>query len=134
MGTDGVMRRQLLGHLPRQAGLQPPADVDGCQFMQLRGRILLEFRPLARQVGILGVRLRMNRDIFTSGHRHGSGHQPRDTGHQNVAVTRAGSRDTDHEAGCRHDAVVGAQHRGAQPADALGAVTFSVAVQRSHRR
>ena len=45
-----------------------------------------------------------------------------------------GSSDTDHEAGRRHQAVVGAQHRGAQPAYALGAMTFSVAAQRSHGR
>jgi len=134
MGTDGIVRHQLLGHLLRQAGLEPPTDIDGCQFPLLCGRILLEFRPFARQVGILGVRLRIDRDVFTSRHRHGPGHQPRDTGHQNVAVTRAGSRDTDHEAGRRHQAVVGAQHRGAQPAYALGAMTFRVAAQRSHGR
>ena len=47
MCTDSVMRHQLLGHLPRQPGLEAPADVDGCQFTLLRGTIFLEFRPLA---------------------------------------------------------------------------------------
>lgn len=134
MGTDGIVRHQLLGDELCEAGLEPPADVDGRQFTPLRERILFEFRPFARQVGTLGVRLGMNRHVLTGSHRHGTGHQPRNAGHQNVAGTRAGGRDAEHEAGGRHDAVVGAQHRGAQPADALGAVAFSVVTQRSHGR
>ena len=132
MGTEGVVRHQLLGHLLRQAALEPSADIDGRQLTPFRGRILFELGSLARQVGILSVRLRMDRDIFTSGHRHGPGHQPRDARHQNVAVAGTGSRDADHETGGRDDAIVGAQHGGAQPADAVSAVTFSVAAKRCH--
>jgi hypothetical protein len=71
----------------------------------------------------------MDRHVLAGRHRHGTGHQPCDPGHQDVAVTRPGGRDTEHQAGRRHDAVVGAEYRGAQPADAVGAVAFGMAVQ-----
>jgi hypothetical protein len=67
-GTEGVVRHQLLRHLLRQARLEPSADIDGRQLTPFRGRILFELGSLARQVGILSVRLRMDRDIFPSGH------------------------------------------------------------------
>jgi len=43
-----------------------------------------------------------------------------------------GSRDANQETGGRDDAVVGAEHGRAQPADTVGTVTFNVAVRRSH--
>jgi hypothetical protein len=71
----------------------------------------------------------MDRYILAGRHRHGTGHQPGDPGHEDIAVTRPGGCDTQHQAGRRHDAIVRAQHRGAQPADAIGAMAFGVAVQ-----
>jgi hypothetical protein len=86
MGGQSIVCHQLAGHLVRQVGLDAPADIDGCQLSLLRGRIPLEFRPLARQIGILGVCLRMDGDILTRGHRHGPGHQPCDASQQKTAV------------------------------------------------
>jgi hypothetical protein len=44
-------------------------------------------------------------------------------------MARAGRGDTDDETGGRDDAIVGAQHGGAQPADSIGAVTLGVTIQ-----
>ena len=44
----------------------------------------------------------------------------------------AGSGDAEHQAGGGDNSIVGAQHCGAQPADAVGAVAFSVSVKRFH--
>ena len=48
------------------------------------------------------------------------------------ALVSTGGRDTQHEAGGRDDAVVGAEHGGAQPAGAVTAVLLGVAA-RLHR-
>jgi hypothetical protein len=132
MGGQRTVCHQLLGHLLRQAGLDAPVDIDGGQLLLLRGGVLLELCLLARQIGFLGVRLRMDRDILARGHRHGAGHQPCDASQHETAGARTGSCDPEHQTGSRDDAVVGAQYGGPQPADALSAVTFCVAAQRSH--
>ena len=75
---------------------------------------------------MLGVGLRAHRDVFTGRHRHGAGHQaghPRD---QHVARRGGGGGDAHDQARRRDDAVVGAQHRRAQPADALDEVVLGM--------
>lgn len=128
MGTDGVMRHQLLSYLSRQLWGQPPIDLDGCQLMLLRQRVRLEFRALARKVGVFGVRLGVNRYVFTSSHRHGPGYQSRDTSDQDAAGARTSRSHADDKAGHRYDTIVSAKHGRPQPSEALGAVTFNVAM------
>lgn len=61
------------------------------------------------------------------GHRHGAGHQCRNTADQNAGVAGTGRGDADDEAGGRDDAIVGAKHGCAQPANAIGPMTLGMA-------
>ena len=72
----------------------------------------------ASEVGIFGIGLRVQRDIFARRHGHRTGYQSRDTGQQDVAMTsvnacagtHARGSNTEHQAARRHDAVVGTKH------------------------
>ena len=120
------MRHQLAGDLPRQRRLQPALDVDGGQLTLLCHGVFGKLGSLARQVGLFGVRLRMHRDVFAGRHRHGTRHQPGHARQQQAARVGVRCRHAHDQAGGRHNAVVGAQYRSAQPADAGGAVFFKV--------
>ena len=52
--------------------------------------------------------------------------RPADAGEQIVGLARAGGGDADDQARRRDDAVVGAEHGGAQPADALDEMALEV--------
>jgi hypothetical protein len=129
MRTKRVMRHQLLGDLLRQRRRQAATDVDGRQFAMLSRWVLLKLMAFTREVGPLGVGLRMDRHVFAGGHRHGACHQTGDAGHQDAAVARARGRDTHHQTCDGNDPVIGAKHRRAQPADAVAAVVFAVAAR-----
>ena len=134
VGAEGVVRGQLLGHLVRQAGLEAAAHVDGGELAQLGGGLELQLLALLRQVGLLGIGLRMDRDVFAGGHRHGAGRQAGDAGQEQAALRGVGRRHADQQARGRDDAVVGAEDGGAEPADAVGAVAFEVAAGMGHGR
>ncbi len=126
VGAQRVFRGQLLGDLARQRRVEPALHVDAGQFVQLILGLGGEFGSLAGEVGFLRVLLRADGDVLAGGHGHRAGHQPGHAGNQYLRAPGAGRGDADDEAGRRHDAVIGAQHGGAQPADALGAVFFAV--------
>ena len=125
------MRHQLIGNLPGEHGLEPASDVDGRQFLALPLVVRLQLRAFQLEVGFFGVGLRVHRHVFTRRHRHRSGDQAGDPRHHHVAVRRMGGCHTEHQAGRREDAIVGAQYRRAQPGDASGAVPFSLAYRHS---
>jgi hypothetical protein len=66
----------------------------------------------------------MRRHVFTSRHRH---RDRRQAGQQQAACVGVGRGHADDQAGCGDNAVIGAQYRGAQSANAFGSVAFKVA-------
>ena len=86
MSAERIVRHQLLGDLGRQGRVQTAADIDGRQLPPLPGRVRVELQALERNVGALGVGLRVDGDILAGGHRHGAGDQARDPGDHERAV------------------------------------------------
>ena len=60
MRTQRVMGHQLASHLVGQRLVQTPADIDPCQLALLAYRVFFQLGALLRQVGVLGVLLRMD--------------------------------------------------------------------------
>ena len=77
-----------------------------------------------RQFGLFGVGLRLDRYVLPGGHRHCPRDQTGDPRDHDVAVRRLGRGHPQHQTRGRHDAVVRAQDRRPEPADASGAVSF----------
>jgi hypothetical protein len=76
--------------------------------------------------------LRADGDILSSGHRHGTCHQSRDPCDPDV-ILRCGRRgNTDDQARGRDDAIVGPEHRGSQPSNAIDEVIFPVQPEAAH--
>ena len=94
------------------------------QFFVFRRRVGLQLLALAGEVGLFGIGLRTDRDIFARRHRHRAGDQAGDARQQDVALGGGGGGDAQDQAGGRDDAVIGAQHGGAQPSDALDQMMF----------
>lgn len=82
MGTDGVVRHRLLGHLLGERWRQAARDADRRQFTLLRGAIPFQPGTFVRQIGPLGVGLRRYPNLSAVGHRHRPGHPRR----QDMAV------------------------------------------------
>ena len=120
------MSHQLASHLVGQWPVETPVNVDSCKLPLFAHRVLLQFAPFPVQIGVLCVLLRVDGDELARGHRHGAGDQPRDTGQQNRPMLGTCSGHAKHQAGGRHDAVVGSQHGGPQPADAIAVVMLCV--------
>ena len=123
---ESVMRHQSLGDLFGQRRVQAALDVDRCELRVLVGVVRGELRALARQVGLLGVGLRADRYVLAGSHRHRPGDQAGDAGDQDLASRGVRGGDTHDQARGRYDAVVRAQHGGAQPADPLGTVSLAM--------
>ena len=51
----GVVGHQLVGHLLRERGNEPPANVDRGQLLMLALIVCAKFRALKREVGLFGV-------------------------------------------------------------------------------
>ena len=82
------MRHELIGDFLRQHWIESSSDVDRCQFAAFARIVRLEFFALAIEVGLFGIRLRVDRHILARGHRHGAGYQPGDSRHHDVAMCR----------------------------------------------
>jgi hypothetical protein len=57
MGAYGVMGHELVGDLFRERGIEAATNIDRHQFLMLALVICSEFRALALEVGLFGVRL-----------------------------------------------------------------------------
>jgi hypothetical protein len=60
MCAYGVMRRQLVGDLFCERGIEAATNVNCCQFLMLALVVRTKFCPLTSKVGLFGVGLRMN--------------------------------------------------------------------------
>ncbi|KIJ02770.1 hypothetical protein ST27_01665 [Xanthomonas phaseoli pv. phaseoli] len=115
---------QLFGDLACQRSIQPALAVDRSELFQFALRVIAKFAPFQRQVGTLGVRLRLHRHIFAGSHRHRAGDQAGDAGGKHVRCGRTAAGHADQQAGHREDAVIGAKHGGTQPASVVAAMAF----------
>jgi len=126
MAIERVVRGELRGDLLGEWTVEPALLVDLGQFFELEFGIGREFEGFLGDIGFFGVALRANRHIFARRHRHGARDQPRGAGHENRRARCARSGDPGDQAGGRHDPVVGAEDRGAQPTNAACGVGFTV--------
>ena len=116
----------------RQRRRQAPLLVDAGELAQLAGRVAAELARFQAHVGPLGVALRADRHVLPGGHRQRACHQPGDARDDDRAARRAGRGHAEHEARGRHDAVVGAEHRGAQPVRAVAEMDLGTGRRRTH--
>jgi hypothetical protein len=108
--------------LPRKGLVDAAPDVDIGKLVKLERGVLAQLLTLAREVRPFCIGLRADRHIFAGGHRHGAGHQAGDTGDQDGVLRRGRRGDADDQACGRDNAVVGSEHRGSQPTDAVDEV------------
>ena len=120
MGFQRARTGQLDRDLVRQIGRQSTALVDRGELAQLAARIRTKLPLLEPEIRLLGVTLRTHRDVLAGGHRQRARCETGDARGHDRAARRAGGRDTEDQAGRRHDPVVGAEHRRPQP---VGSVT-----------
>jgi len=104
--AESVARAQLLGDSHRKLLVEAALHVDQSQFLQFRSRLIRELPRLSGDVGLLGVALRADGNIFTHGHRHRASDQASHAGDQDRARWRVGCRDADHEARGRDNRVI----------------------------
>ena len=71
-------------------------------------------------------------DELPCGHRHGASDHAGNAGDEDFTASSTRRRDTNNQTGGGHNPVVRSQDSGAQPADSLGAVPFSMNTSR-HR-
>jgi 4'-phosphopantetheinyl transferase len=124
-----VVRHELLGDLLGEHGVDAATNIDRRQFFALAHIVHPEFRSFTHEIGLLGVRLRMHRDVFTGSHRHSPGHEAGDPCDQYAAAGPMRCRDPEDQTRGRKDTVVRTQYRRPQPADVLRAMPFSMACQ-----
>lgn len=109
------------------APIESAGDVDGRELGVLVLTVRGQLFALPFQIRALGVGLRTHGNIFPGGHRHRSRLQSRHASDEHAAAAGFSSSHSDNQTGGGNDAVIGSEHRGSQPAYALGAMTFSVA-------
>ncbi len=127
MRGEGITGHELVRHLPCQFRRQSPLHVDPGQLRLLRlGLRGSELAALAREVGLLGIGLGADGDVLAGRHGEGTRREAGDRRQQYGGAGRLGRRDADDEAAGGDEAIVGAEHGGAQPADVFAAVTFTM--------
>jgi hypothetical protein len=133
MRAERVMRHQLVGDLFRQGGIKAALDIDRRQLGVFALVVRLQLAAFEIQVRSFRIGLRMHGNIFACGHRHRAGDKTGDARHQHAASRAVRGCDAKHQARCRKDAVVRAQHRRPQPASVSAPMPFNLA-RHSHRR
>src|SRR5450755_3415431 len=127
MRTERIVRHQLVRDLSGKCRIKAATDIDRRQFLAFARIVSLEFLAFTLDIGLLRVGLRVHRDIFSGSHRHRTGRKPRNSGEQHVAATCMRRCDAKNEACRGYNAVVRAQNGSAEPANACGAMPFSMA-------
>ena len=125
--TQRVVGHQLLGNLLRERVGDAAADVDRRQLPPLALIVGGKFTALQVERGLFGIGLRADRNVLARRHRHRARDEAGDPRDHHAGMRRMRRRDPEHQACGRNDAIVGAQHRRAQPADAVRAMSFAVA-------
>ena len=126
VGGEGVAGVKLDRDLAGELGGQTAAHVDGRHLGELLLRIVGELGAFAGEVGRLAVGLGADGDVFARRHGHGAGDQTGQGGEDQGASVGVGGGHAHDQTGGRDDAVIGAQHGGAEPADPGHGVTFAV--------
>jgi hypothetical protein len=126
MGSHGIVGHQLICNLDRKLTAKASGDVEPRQLVPLGLRRVREFAMLPGKISLLGVRLGADRHVLTGCHREGAGCEPRDRSHQDRHAARLGSSHTYNQAARGNEAIVGTKDCGAQPADPLAAMQFTV--------
>jgi hypothetical protein len=132
MGGQGIFRHQLPGNLPRKVLIDTTLDVDLSKLIKLKLSILAQLLAFAHQIRLFGVGLRADGHILASGHRHGASHQSRDTRDQDFMLRRGRCGNTNDQACCRDNPIVGAEHRCSQPPNAVDKVVLRVQAKTTH--
>ena len=132
VGTQDIPCTQLLGHLARESGIETACDVNPSELVEFALWIGGQLCRLASEIRLLGVRLRTDRNIFTSRHRHCARHQSSGARKQHGRPIRICGRDADYEACSRHEAIIGTKDRCSEPADAGNEVTLRMNMERAH--
>ena len=124
MCGHGVLARQSDRNLPRQTVVKPAPDIDARQFIKPGLGHVAQLFGFARQIGLPGIGLRTDGNVFAGGHRH----RPRDkTGtccDQDLGTPGPCGRNPDPQTCGRDEAVICPQHGSTQPADPVNHVNF----------
>ena len=124
MRCERIVCHELVGNFLRELAIEATLLIYLRELFALGLGFGRELAPLAREIGLFGVGLGMNRNVFTGRHRHRACHHSRNSRDQNTRSRRFGSSDTEHEAGRRDNPVVRAEHGCAKPAYAITAMTL----------
>ena len=117
-------------HRPRKNRLDATSDINAGQFLNLSFRIRRQLTTFDFDVGTFGIGLGTDGYVLPGCHGERSGRQPGNAGHQDVIPSRVRSGDANDETGRRHDSIIGAEHRRAEPADSSRSMPLSA----SHRQ
>jgi hypothetical protein len=110
-----------------EAKLKAAAHVDVGELPAIADKVDFQFRALLGQRGRLGIGLRMDGYVLAGGHGHGACDQGRESADQHIGMAGTGGGDAEHQARSGDDAVVRAEHGGAQPTDAAQGVVLMTA-------
>ena len=132
VGGQGILCHQLPGNLPRKNLIDAALDVDFGKFINVKLDIFAQLLAFAREVRPFGVGLRADRHILAGGHRHGAGHQSRDTRDQDVVLRRGRRGNADDQACRRDNAIVRPENRCSQPPDAADEMALRVQSKTTH--
>ena len=112
---ERVVRGEFLGDCAGGVRREPLGLIHADEFLEFGLGFLDEFASLLVQQCLLGVALGAHRHVLPECHRQCAGDESGDPGGEDRCAIDRGGRHPDHDAGDRDDAVVGAEHSGAQP-------------------
>jgi hypothetical protein len=133
VSAERVLGHQLRGDLFGQFGIQTALDVDGREFRRFKFNVRRQFFALAFEIGIFGIRLGTDRNIFASRHGHRTRDQAGQARDQHAATAGFSGSYADNQAGRGNDAVVRTKDGSTEPADAMRAMEFGFYLQNMFR-
>ena len=117
-----LVLHQFAAHAARLFELHAARLVDQREFFGFFFRVFVQLVALEPDLVLEHLALRAHRHVFARGHRERAGEQSRDAARQHEVRARRRTRDAHDQAGVRDEAVVDAEHRGAQVAAAVALV------------